>query len=308
MIIDAHHHLNGGFDWRPDAFNQGFARAISTNLKRLTGQDFDIDFVRENIQPSFIDTNGDKIVERMDEAGVDKTVIFDVDYDYGMGAPKVSFEKRIEFYVDAVKRHPGRLLALFAIDPRRPGAVEMTEKAIKEHGMIGIKIHPSTGFKSNDKECLPMYELAAKLNVPIMFHAGGTPASPGWESSRPVWIAEAAFGFPNVKMIIAHLGGDWWNEAVMACKMLANVYVDLSTWQLLYKRDAQQFYEWLRNLIGEVGVDRILWGTDGPTLHSIVPLNDWAKAFTEPPKDIQFTPDEIDAMMYKNSQQVYGIE
>ena len=100
MIIDAHHHLNGGFDWRPDAFNRGFERAIRTNLKRLTGQDFDSAFVRENIQPSFIDTNGDKIVEGMDEAGVDKTVIFDVDYDYGMGTPKVSFEERIKFSQD----------------------------------------------------------------------------------------------------------------------------------------------------------------------------------------------------------------
>ena len=95
MIIDAHHHLNGGFDWRPDAFNQGFTRAIMTNLKRLTGQEFDMDFVRDSIQQSFIDTNGDKIVEGMDAAGVDKTIIFDVDYDYGMGESKMSFKDRL---------------------------------------------------------------------------------------------------------------------------------------------------------------------------------------------------------------------
>ena len=308
MIIDCHHHLNGGFDWRPDAFNQGFARAITTNLKRLTGQDFDIDFVRDQIQPSFIDTNGDKIVERMDEAGVDKTIIFDVDYDYGMGDPKVSFEERIDFYVGAVKKHPDRLYGLFAIDPRRPKAVELTEKAIKEQGMIGIKIHPSTGFKSNDKECFPIYELAGALNLPIMFHSGGTPASPGWDSSRPVWIAEAAFMFPEVKMVIAHLGGDWWNEAVMGCKMLANVYVDVSSWQLLFRRDSQQFYRWLRDIIDEVGVDRVLWGTDGPTLHAVLPLADWAKAFTEPQTDINFASDEIEAMMFKNTRQVFGLE
>ncbi|MFH1091251.1 MAG: hypothetical protein V1742_06745, partial [Pseudomonadota bacterium] len=138
MIIDCHHHLNGGFDWRPDEFNQGFARAIMTNLKRLTGQDFNLDFVRDHIQPSFIDTNGDKVVERMDGAGVDKTIIFDVDYDFGMGEPKVSFFERHEFYTAALEKHPGRLYGLFAIDPRRPQAVELTEKAIKHQGMIGV--------------------------------------------------------------------------------------------------------------------------------------------------------------------------
>jgi predicted TIM-barrel fold metal-dependent hydrolase len=141
-----------------------------------------------------------------------------------------------------------------------------------------------------------------------MFHSGGTPGSPGWDSSRPVWIAEAAFHFPDVKMIIAHVGGDWWNEAIMACKMLANVFVDLSSWQLLYKRNKQKFYEWLRDLIDEIGIDRILWGTDGPTLHSVVPLKDWVIAFTEISKNTYISQDEIDAIMYKNSQHVYGIK
>ncbi len=308
MIIDCHHHLNGGFDWRPDIFNVNFARFMSTNLKRLAGQDIDSNYVREHIIPSFYDPQGDKIVATMDKAGLAKTVIFDVDYDYGMGSPKVPIEERNRFCAKAVKRHPGRLYGLFAVDPRRPKAVEMTEDAIKNQGMIGIKIHPSTGFKSSDEECFPVYELATRLRVPILFHSGGTPGAPGWDSSRPVWIAEAALKFPEVKMIIAHLGVDWWPEAVMACRMLSNVYVDLSVWQLLYKRNAQQFYTWLRDLIDEIGVDRILWATDGPYASAVVSVADWAKAFTEPQTQIKFKSDEIEAMMFKNSQQVFGIE
>ena len=76
------------------------------------------EFIRDVMQ-TFIDPEGDKIVEEMDRAGVDKTVIFAVDWGFATGEPSVGIREQNRAHAFAAMKHPGRFILLAGIDPRR---------------------------------------------------------------------------------------------------------------------------------------------------------------------------------------------
>ncbi len=86
------------------------------------------------------DLTGALIVKDMDEASVDKAVVSVCDFglcpEIGEGA--YTIEEQNKLYADVAAKYPDRLIAFFGIDPRRPGAHKLFEKAVKEWGMKGL--------------------------------------------------------------------------------------------------------------------------------------------------------------------------
>lgn len=80
---------------------------------------------------TFIDPEGDHMVEEMDKAGVDKTVIFAVDWGLVTGEPKVSIKEQNKAHADAAKKHPGRFISLAGINPCRGDALRQVEECIQ---------------------------------------------------------------------------------------------------------------------------------------------------------------------------------
>ena len=86
---------------------------------------------------------------------------------------------------------------------------------------------------------------------------------------------------------------------------MTNVYVDLSLWQKPYvKMPKKRFYQWLRNLIDDIGPEKILFATDAPYPNLMYPLKDWVKVFSEPDTDIEFTEEEKDLILGKAAMKV----
>ena len=203
MIIDTHVHLT-----RPgfvrSRFLHNHSRMAASLYNRLhktniTPEDY-VSKVRERVDP-----DGTKLIAEMDDAGVDMSVIFQVDWAYGVtGEPKVSNREQNKVLADYAKEHPGRFIPLCAIDPRRPDVIQQATEAIEEWGMKGFKLMPSAGFKPNDRICYPLYEKCAEWRMPIVFHSGGLEFN--WELSSPNLIATAAEDHPDVKMVMAHAG------------------------------------------------------------------------------------------------------
>src|SRR5690606_31111031 len=99
------------------------------------------------------------IVAEMDEAGVDMSVLLVADFAARRGDAPFDIQEENHFVVEARKAYPNRMIAFYGIDPRRLGAVESFERAIKEWGVQGLKLHPSVGFFPHDRVCYPFYEL-----------------------------------------------------------------------------------------------------------------------------------------------------
>jgi predicted TIM-barrel fold metal-dependent hydrolase len=265
----------------------------------ITPDDY-IEMVKTRVDPT-----GEKLIAEMDESGVDKSVIFGVDWAYGVtGEPKVTNREQNKYLADYAKEFEGRFIPLAALDPRRPDIIQQATEAIEEWGMKGFKLMPSAGFKPNDPLCFPFYEKCAEWGVPIMFHSGGLEFN--WEYSSPNLIASAAEEYPEVNMIMAHAGLESWEQCRLACAALPNCFMDISIRQFDYQINRQSFYRWLRDMIDWTGPWKILFATDAPLPTFYLPTRDWVNAIDDPKTDIEFTRDERDIILGKAAEAVFG--
>jgi len=305
MIVDTHVHLvMPGFV--KGKFLMGNARMASNIYNRvhktnITPSQY-IDLMKERVDPDC-----SKLIQTMDAAGIDKSVIFGVDWAYAVtGEPRVTNREQNRTHADMAKKWEGRLIPLAALDPRRPDIIEQATEAIEKWGMRGFKLHPSAGFYPNDPVCFPLYEKCADWGVPIVFHSGGIEFN--WEYGQPIYIASAAEHFPEVKMIMSHAGLESWDQARLAATVLANVYVDISIRQLDYRVNRQKFYSWLRDFIDWATPWKVLFASDAPMPTFWVPQNEWVSAIKDPDTDVPFSREELDIIMGKAAQAVFSIE
>jgi predicted TIM-barrel fold metal-dependent hydrolase len=310
MIIDVHRHMVAKGTVHGD-YIRGAQKSFAMMYRKTYNVEIsDQDFTEKVVRP-LIDPHADNIIEEMDEAGVDKTIIVGVDYGLLFGeAPIHIFDQNELYYANAAKRHEDRLIAFMAIDPRRKGAQKHCEQAYNEWGMKGFKLHAGVGYMPDDPVCYWVYEKAAEWNIPIMVHTGGAPSvALRWENSRPAYFASAAARYPEVDFILAHCGDvGWWQEAVQAAAWLNNVYVDLSIWQKSYKKlPKERFYQWLRDIIDIAGAEKIFFATDAPYPNLLCPLKEWVKVFSEPDTNIQFTQEEKALILGEAARKVLKI-
>jgi predicted TIM-barrel fold metal-dependent hydrolase len=185
------------------------------------------------------------LIQIMDEAGVDKGVVFPVTYrDYWAA------NQELKGYVDSF---PERLV-LFGRVGNTADAAEIMERSVSELGAKGFKIHHGLDrFEPDSPNLLKALEAAERLQVPIIFDAFGL--------ERVRWVAGYAkkFSFP---VILGHMGGLWnvaaIDEAIAAAESCPNAYLETSS-VLLFRK--------IEEAVERVGAERILFGTDGPGVH-----------------------------------------
>jgi predicted TIM-barrel fold metal-dependent hydrolase len=235
------------------------------------------------------------------------SVTFAVDYGLLLGEAPIHIFDQNKLYADIAKRHAGRMIPFMAIDPRRQGALKHCERAFREWGMKGFKLHAGVGYMPDDPVCNWVYEKATEWEIPIMCHTGGAPSAPlRWENSRPAYFASAAARYPDATFIFAHTGDvGWWQEAMQAAAWLPNVYLDLSLWQKPYRK--------MRDGSSEVAAPphRHDWRrqADVATDFASEPhcrLPDWVKVFTELGKE--FSEEEKALILSGTARKVLKLE
>ncbi len=314
MIVDAHVHLNGP-NWNPPAFKAGMGRIISAALAKSTGEFGDPDALVKAADQRLDDPRGERLIADMDGAGVDVSVIFTVDYAMGADEPcsgtpacsPVSEVNRI--FGEIAATHPKRLVHLVAVDPRRRDAVAELERGVLERGARGLKLHPTTGFYPDDPVCYPLYQKALELGVPVLFHTGTQPAPMKAKYAQPVFVDSVAADFPDLKIVMAHVGHCWWEEALALATTKWNLYVDISGWQPTFVQDAERFYRMLRHALDTIGPWRVMYGTDNPYLQLVLSSKQWAVGVMAAVHhtDLAFGREEIDIVMGAAAQKIYRI-
>ena len=138
---------------------------------------------------------------------------------------------------------------------------------LADMGMAGLKFHVPLAPYGNP-EYFPVYEKAMQHGLPCLFHTGlfypPTPM-PGRsirsENYRPIHLEPIAHEFPDLKMIAAHLGVCWNDEAATLCRMCPNIYADLSGrvdgWR------SSKPIEWFKQtLYWPTAHEKVLFGSD----------------------------------------------
>lgn len=110
-----------------------------------------------------------------------------------------------------------------------------------DRGAKGIKfIGPMHSY--GEDLYFPLYERICQRDVPAVFHTGylmvglfekggrfyEKPSLIDITDMRPAAIDRIVRGFPNLKILMAHFGNPWWEEAWKMIATHRNVYADLS--------------------------------------------------------------------------------
>jgi predicted TIM-barrel fold metal-dependent hydrolase len=99
----------------------------------------------------------------------------------------------------------------------------------------------------------------------------------GIEYGEPQNYVEVLDNFPQLTLILAHLGAAWWDERVELAKAYPNVYFDtaqgfLSPDQIPYNPHRGLAEEDAVRIMRKIGVERIMFGSDGPALDRLPQL------------------------------------
>jgi len=80
---------------------------------------------------------------------------------------------------------------------------------------------------AHDAKYKPVYKLAEKYQVPVVFHTGDTYSVQGkLKFADPLTIDEVAVDYPKVTFVIAHCGNPWIESAAEVAYKNPNVYLD----------------------------------------------------------------------------------
>ena len=161
-----------------------------------------------------------------------------------------------------VAQAPDRMIGFLSVDPTQPGWEDELREGRERHGLRGIKLLPMyADFYPQDERLDPLWKYATEHELPVLLHTGTTFVSKApLDCTLPRHLDVVARRFPEVKMILAHLGHPYESETVVVIRKHPNLYADVSA--LVY-RPWQLFHSLM--LVHEYNVwDKILFGTDYP--------------------------------------------
>jgi len=155
-------------------------------------------------------------------------------------------------------------------------------------GARGVKLHPGMfSFFPDDEQYWPLYQKCQELGLPIVADSGLWPTSPVLASfpmpvieqdqkppidyGEPKNFVKIPEAFPDLTLVLAHLGSAWWDERVELAQKYPNVFFDTSQGfsavdmlpvtprRSLAEEDAVR-------VMRRIGMERIMFGTDFPAV------------------------------------------
>ena len=161
---------------------------------------------------------------------------------------------------------------------------------VKNWGVKGIKFHPMLQHVyPNDPRLNRIYEYCEEEGIIVLWHAGIVNLPFNYQLSGPlkvkytdpVYIEDVAYDFPDMKIVIAHLGGNYIYTASILALKHRNVYTDTAYLgffgpRLFPKTTPSQMITHAVNVAGE---DKVLYGGEGVTIQDVLDcdISDTAK-------------------------------
>jgi predicted TIM-barrel fold metal-dependent hydrolase len=317
MIIDSHHHmLPLTFDEKVISQEAEYRYRTYGPVARGGGVKVSLDEIRKRLTSYAPDPHGEKLLERMAKDGIDFTVLLVTD-NVELGASDDELLTSNCICAGIARESKDKIISLAGVDPRRKKAPELFRRCIEEFGMRGLKWHPDDGYYPNSKEAYAVLAVAEKLKVPLLTHTGPLPRAASPKVKRrakftdPIYLDDILWDFPELKVIAAHMGRFAWHDWLQLAQFRPNLYGDLAMWQVFAVTEYERFCRVLRQILDIAGADSVLFGSDAPGFTALVPNEKFIQILRDLPKkapsDITFTRKEVDGILGKNAQKVFGL-
>ncbi len=272
MVIDFHVHVGKPEDWDP---------SVVDDLRR--------------IYPNVVETMSltympERLISILKSHGVDRAVIL------AEVAPLTTGMITNQWVYDTYGTYP-ELMLFASINPFivRDLAAEV-EHWVMDCGFRGIKLHPTYNhFYPHDARMYPLYEKAAQLRVPVVFHTGMSM----FRGSRikygnPLFYDDIAADLPELTIILAHSGRNiWYEEAQLMATIRPNIFLDVTG---LPPRNLLQYLPRLDRL-----VDKVVFGSDFPVIQNI-------RANIAAIRSLPLTPDAAEKILGRNAARLLRLD
>ncbi|MFD2444271.1 amidohydrolase family protein [Bacillus sp. CGMCC 1.16607] len=223
---------------------------------------------------SFVDYSKAGIIKEFKEANVVLGIGMGLTETEQMGFP--DYEAKTPMGLDLDIDLPANIVYCVGVNPYDLGddALLRLETELQEPHVVGIKIYLGYyPFYAYDDVYEPVYQLAEKYELPVVFHTGDTYSERGFlKYSHPLAIDEVAVKHRKINFMMAHFGDPWTITGAEIIYKNSNVYADLSglivgTKEELDKRSEGRFLDHLRHaLVFADSYDKLIFGTDWPLI------------------------------------------
>ena len=246
MIIDFHTHL--------------FPESICSGRQPYCDSEPAFDMLYRSPQSRLV--SAPELLAAMDDNGVDTSVVFGFPWQ-----DPALFKMHNDFILEAVHRHPDRLVGLGCFDPSSREAAREAERCL-DAGLAGIgelAFYRSGIEEASLDRLAPVMDICRERGRPVLIHTN-EPVGHAYPGKTPNTLAQI-YGlisrFPDNIIVLAHWGGGLFFFSLLKKEVkdrLRNVYFDTAASPFLY--DTQIY----RVAIQSVGVEKILFGSDYPLI------------------------------------------
>ncbi|HET6189208.1 MAG TPA: amidohydrolase family protein [Trebonia sp.] len=199
-------------------------------------------------------------------AAADITIVFNIQGRDGLRTQPVTLVDRLnEDTADFAAADPARRIGFMSLNPNFSGYLDEFEACL-ELGLRGIKL--GANYQQFDPLGAPareLYRRAQDRGLPILFHQGTSPVRfAPLRYAHPLVTDEIAMDFPDLRIVMAHMGHPWTRETVVTIRKHPNVYADISAMCVR----PMMAYEALTQATEWGVLDKLLFGSDFPVITS----------------------------------------
>jgi len=213
---------------------------------------------------NFHEHPNDTVAEKNVKMGIDMSVLLSVGTDGMAKAVEMAEEKPNEFIPFYWVDNTGDL----SDEPQR------LCRAVEEWGIRGVKFQPmDQHWFADDCRIYPIYEVCSELGLVCTWHAGivnlgfkyelGVPMLARYTDPLP--IDQVAFDFPELKLCIAHMGGNYHYRALILAEKHEHVYLDTAFLTFFCPRMLPPISPeaLIAHAVRVVGAEKVLYGSEG---------------------------------------------
>lgn len=201
------------------------------------------------------------VPEVMKQHGIDISVLLPVG------------DEALSMLPQMVKNSPGKYVPFFwiHIDNIEQSITDL-EIAVEEWGCKGIKFQPLVQHcYVNERRLYPIYEKCLELGLTVLFHTGAVAFTQEFgiphitKYAHPLHSDEVAFDFPEMNIILAHMGGNYFYEALIMAEKHDNIMLDTAYLPFFCKRMLPDVtpLQMIQRGVEILGPERILYAYEG---------------------------------------------
>jgi predicted TIM-barrel fold metal-dependent hydrolase len=204
LITDVHTHF-----WTPDHQGSPWTDGLGRVSTKLAAEEIDlvtVESYRQHVAPA------------------ERTIVF------GLQAQASGIMVPNDAVAAFVREVGGQTVGFMSVDPTRHDAVDEMERCHADLGLVGIKLGPIyQGTSPLHPLTMRVFKTAERLELPVMIHQGAIFANAGrLPDANPLLLDDVATTFPDLRIVIAHMGHPWIYETAVVMRRHPNVFADTS--------------------------------------------------------------------------------